>query len=260
MRAIALARPFAKSLVQRGAAFGVNRQAPRVFALEQRFLASGPNAKRLAEASNKLLTVVAQELEEETGDDQLGLSDEVKQALDESAFKLVPSKGRQVKFESTDANSPFSVSITFDPAELEYPDDALQEDAGEAGEEQAPPAAATTVPACIEVKPRKGNGKTLLIKGLLYSEEEGSPEEDAAYFSPEKMFVTSGDGQTKGLFSPAVEFLDGEFQDALSAWLEELGVDAALCENLVEFAAVREHETYVAWLGEVKSVVGQKKP
>jgi len=198
---------------------------------------SNGSNKKLTETVGKFLKVVEKEIDEETGDDQLGLRDEVKQALEESVFKQVSTTGRVFKFENTGApSSPFAVSIEMDPSELEYPDEELPEDADADDDEGT-----TTVPAKIEITPRGKPEVSLTIHGVFYSASTSNAEEELAYFNPEEVFVKNGNGsraKTVEGYSPAVEFLDEEFQDLLSEWLDQMGVNASLCENLVEFAGL----------------------
>ncbi|KAF9479309.1 mitochondrial glycoprotein [Pholiota conissans] len=149
-----------------------------------------------------------------------------------------------------------NIRIMFSIADIQQEDDYENEHDAEGEEEDAPPATALPIRASVSITKTTAPGA---INVDMICQEGSFSIENISFYDDAKVgteLTAEADWNRRGLYiGPQFDTLDVAVQDAFDAFIAERGINESVAFFIPEYAAYKEQQEYVKWLGKVKSFI-----
>ncbi|KJA18401.1 hypothetical protein HYPSUDRAFT_90006 [Hypholoma sublateritium FD-334 SS-4] len=146
------------------------------------------------------------------------------------------------------------IRIMFSIADIQTEDDLEGEHEGE--EDEAPPATAMPIRASLSITKTSGPGA---VNVDMICQEGSFSIENISYYDSAATgteLTAEADWTRRGLYiGPQFDTLDVAVQDAFDAYIAERGISDSVAFFIPEYAAYKEQQEYVKWLGKLKKFI-----
>ncbi|KAF8957854.1 mitochondrial glycoprotein [Flammula alnicola] len=147
-----------------------------------------------------------------------------------------------------------NIRIMFSIADIQPEDEFETENEGEEEESQAP--ASMPIRASLSVTKNNGPGA---INIDMICQDGAFAIENISFYDDAKVgteLTAEADWNRRGLYiGPQFDTLDVAVQDAFDAFISERGINDSVAFFVPEYAAYKEQQEYVKWLGKVKNFI-----